>query len=190
MDAPALENAAANGAGRMNRRIPLLSVLAVALLLAAGCSDTKKKKIEEAPPIPEQALEKFSITETEGGKPHWVLEASSAQIHEAEKRVLLQLPRVKFYQKGEYVSTLVAEQGRINTDTYDIWGEGKCTVTTARGESLDTSNLHYRSDVQKIVTDDKVKLTRPDETVYGQGMEATPDLQSIVIRNQRTEVRR
>ncbi len=160
--------------------------------LAAGCSGnlakTPNSRIEEAPPIPEQAIEKFSVTETEEGKPHWVLEASTAQIMEKEKKVLLQMPRISFYQNGEYVSTLVAAKGRINTGNYDIWAEGPCTIDTAKGERLETSNLHYRSDIQKIVTDDKVTLTREDEVVKGQGMEATPDLSSIIIRKQRVEV--
>ena len=170
----------------------LIVIFSVFLAMAAGCGNgdapAKKNRIEEAPPIPEQAIEKFSVTETEGGKPHWVLEASSAQIMELEKKVLLQMPRVRFYQKGEYVSMLVAAKGRINTANYDIWAEGKCTMDTAKGERLDTRNLHYRSDIQKIVTDDKVTLTRKDEVIYGQGMEATPDLSSIIIKKQRVEV--
>jgi LPS export ABC transporter protein LptC len=174
------------------KETPMRNSLFILMTIAlfSSCGENRKRPIEEAPPIPEQAIEKFSITETEGGKPHWVLEAASAQIMESEKRAVLQLPRVKFYQKGEYVSTLVASKGRINTENYDIWGEGKCTLTTAKGETLETSNLHYRSDIQKIVTEDNVKLTRPNETIYGQGMEATPDLASIIIKKQRTEVRR
>lgn len=147
------------------------------------------KQTLNAPPLPEQAIEKFSVTETEAGKPHWVLEASSAQILENQKRVYLQSPVIKFYEKGNYVSTLVAQKGRINTENYDIWGEGQCTLDTAKGEKLETSNLYYRSDIKKIVTEDKVKLIRPNEVVYGKGMEASPDLESIKIRNQRVEMK-
>ena len=172
----------------MHRFGAVVAAIVVAMLFSS-CGEGRKK-IEEAPPIPEQALEKFTVTETEDGKPHWVLESSSAQIMESEKKVVLQFPRVKFYQKGEYVSTLVAARGRINTETYDILGEGKCTLTTAKGEKLETDNLQYRSDTQKIVTDDKVKLTRDNEIIRGQGLEATPDLESIIIRDQTTELKK
>jgi LPS export ABC transporter protein LptC len=163
--------------------------LAVLALLVTACADRKQATIEEAPPFPEQALEKFTITETESGQPHWVLEAASAQIMEQEKRALLQLPRVKFYENGVYTSTLVAARGRINTETYDIWADSGCVITTAKGEVLETSNLEYRAATKKVYTNEAVKITRPNEIVYGHGMEATPDLESIIIRKQRTEVR-
>lgn len=167
-------------------------IIVIFLLLAglSACGDHKKPGVEEAPPIPEQALEKFTVTETENGRPHWVLEAASAQIVEAEKKALLQQPRIKFYENGSYVSTLVAEKGRINTDSYDIWGEGKCVLDTSKGERLETSNLHYRSDIKKIVTDENVTLTRPKEIIYGKGFEATPNLENIVIKKQRMLLKR
>lgn len=153
-----------------------------------SCS-SKKHTVDEHPAVPEQAIESFSAAETKDGRRNWTLDAESAQIIETEKTAILSSPKIKFFQEGEYVSTLSSEKGRINTETYDIWGEGGCLLTTVKGERLETKNLHYRSDIKKIVTDDKVKLVRPNEIIYGEGMEATPDLESIVIKKQRVEVR-
>lgn len=196
MDAPALEDAAdgyrVTDMHLKKRTLIIITaaiIAVIALSLHLSLQERGKARTELVPAIPEQALEKFSITETEGGKPHWVLEASSAQILESQKKVLLQLPVVKFYEKGEYVSTLVAASGRINTETYDIWGEGKCTLTTTKGERLETSNLRYRADQKKILTDEQVTLVRADETIYGKGMEASPDLSLIKIRSQRVELK-
>jgi len=161
----------------------------VFLLVFYSFESAKKDKIEKPPPIPEQAIERFNVTETEKGQPHWVLDADSAQILETQKKVLLTSPKIKFYEAGKYVSTLVAANGRINTENYDIWGDGKCVLTTVKNERLETSNLHYRSDIKKVVTTEKVKLIKPDETIYGEGMEATPDLESITIKKQRVEVK-
>lgn len=162
---------------------------AVFLMVFYSFESSKKDKDEKLPPIPEQAIEKFNITETEKGVPHWVLDASTAQILESEKKVLLSSPIIKFYENGKYVSTLVAAKGRINTENYDMWGDGNCLLTTAKGETLETSNLHYRSDVKRVFTDEKVKLVRPDETIYGVGLEATPDLETILIKKQRVEMK-
>lgn len=171
----------------------LLSVAAVigaALLMAFySFESTRKEGEEKLPPIPEQAIEKFNVTETEKGQPHWVLEASTAQILEHQKRVMLTLPVIKFYEGGSYVSTLSAAKGRINTDNYDIWGDGDCLLTTAKGETLETSNLYYKSDVKRVFTDEKVKLVKPEETIYGVGLEATPDLEFIKIKKQRVEMK-
>lgn len=166
-----------------------LALLFGIILYISRLGTTAADKSLNAPPLPEQAIENFSVTETEGGKPRWVLDASSAQILENKKRVLLQAPVIKFYEKGEYVSTLVAQKGRINTDNYDIWGDGQCTLDTAKGERLETSDLYYKSGAKKIVTREKVKLIRPNEVVYGKGMEASPDLETIKIRNQRVEMK-
>lgn len=172
---------------------PLLNYGAGILLLCAclhGCgSEVSSTKIMEAPPIPEQALEQFTVTETEKGQPHWVLNAASAQINESQKRAVLQFPRVKFYENGQYVSTLVAARGVINTENYDITGEGACTLDTVKGERLETSDLRYRSDTKKIVTNAPVTLIRDGETIHGTGMEATPDLETIIIRKQRVELK-
>ncbi len=159
------------------------------LLVFYSFESAKKDKLEKPPPIPEQAIEKFNVTETEKGLPHWVLDADSAQILEIEKKVLLSSPRIKFYQNGKYVSTLVAASGRINTENYDIWGDSRCVLTTIKDERLETRNLHYRSDIKKVVTQEKVKLIKPDEIIYGEGMEATPDLETITIMKQRVEVK-
>ena len=167
-----------------------VAVLGVLFLLVFySFESAKKDEVEKPPPIPEQAIEKFNVTETEKGLPHWVLDADSAQILESQKKVLLTSPIIKFYQDGKYVSTLVASKGRINTDNYDIWGEGRCVLTNIKNETLETSNLHYRSDIKMVVTKEKVKLVKPDETIYGEGMEATPDLESIKITKQRVELK-
>lgn len=195
MDAPAVEDRTRGtecACGKSGRARGMNRIFAASVILALGalaaCTDTKKKALER-PPLPEQALEKFSVTETKGGKTHWVLEAASAQILDQEKKALLQSPLVKFFENGEQVSTLTAARGRINTETYDLWGEGECVLSTVKGERLETSNLYYASDAQKIRTDDPVKLIRPDEVVYGKGMEATPDLENITIKKQRVEVK-
>ncbi|OGS17921.1 MAG: LPS export ABC transporter periplasmic protein LptC [Elusimicrobia bacterium RIFOXYA2_FULL_50_26] len=163
-------------------------ILLLSALFFTSCA--KREEItNDNPAVPEQAIEQFTVMETRHGKPSWTLDAASAQIIETEKIAIVQSPKIMFYQEGKYVSTLVAERGRINTETYDIWGEEKCIVTTAKGERLETRNLHYRSDIRKIITDEKVKLVRPQEIIYGQGMEATPDLESIIIKKQRVELK-
>lgn len=163
------------------------AALAVYVLFSTGAGP--KDKSGDVRDIPEQAIDKFTVSETEAGKPKWVLEAASAQIDDQQKRALLQAPVIKFYENGAYVSTLVSERGRINMENYDIVGEGACTLDTVKGERLESSNLHYQSSTKLITTIERVKLVRPSEIVYGTGMEASPDLSSIKIRKQRVEVR-
>jgi LPS export ABC transporter protein LptC len=157
----------------------------ITALIALSSCEKHSAKLEVPPAMPEQGLEKFSVSETRQGKPNWVLEAVSAQILEKEKRVLMQKPEIKFYQEGAYSSTLTAKKGRINTANYDIWADGDCELKTVKGETLTTSNMVYTSSTSKVSTNEFVRIVRPDEIIEGIGMEASPNLEDITIRKQR-----
>ncbi|MCX5782482.1 MAG: LPS export ABC transporter periplasmic protein LptC [Elusimicrobia bacterium] len=165
----------------------IYSFIFLTTLIFIGCNNNNIP-IKEVTQVPDQAIENFTVTETVSGKRHWVMEAPSAKIFEEQKKAILISPAIKFYKKGEYLSTLTAEKGSIDMNTYDITGEGKCFLNTAKGENLETTNLKYLSQAQKIVTDEKVKIVQKGNTVYGKGLEATPDLSTITIKNQTTEI--
>lgn len=165
-----------------------IGFLAVMFLILSACDTKKETANAGSGSVKKQVVEGFSISETNKGTPNWVLDASRAEIYEDQKRVLLKSPDIKFYQEGKYSSRLTASSGRINTENYDIWGDSDCVLTTTNGETLITSNLHYRSDIKKVVTDDNVKLIKPNETIYGKGLEATPDLKSVIIKKQTVEM--
>jgi LPS export ABC transporter protein LptC len=164
-----------------------ISFVLLMLVILPGCRQ-ERTIIEETPPMAEQAVEKFVITETEEGKLKMVLESESAVIDEEKKRALLKLPRVKFYEKGEYVSTLITESATINLDTYDVICHGKCTVDTANNEHLQTTDLQYNAKKDIVFSKNDVKLTRREEVVYGKGFEADTKLDKIIIKKQRAEL--
>lgn len=168
--------------------IGFILVCSAILMIFYSYEGKKKEVIEDTPAAPEQGIEKFSVTETEGGNPHWILDAAYAQILEKEKKILLQSPIIKFFENGKYVSTLTASKGRVNTENYDIWGDGECTLDTIKGDKLKTSDLYYNAAAKIISTDKKVKFIRANETIYGEGMETTPDLETIKIKKQRVEL--
>jgi LPS export ABC transporter protein LptC len=146
---------------------------------------TKKTAVEETPPISEQTIEEFTITETHGGKLGMILKAESAIVNESESIVHLKLPIIKFYDKGSYILTFVAESADINMDTYDIKGNGKCTVNNANNEYLQTENLIYNAKKELIYSYNNVKITRPNETVYGTSFKSDTKLDKVIIKNQR-----
>ncbi|MDR1942426.1 MAG: LPS export ABC transporter periplasmic protein LptC [Endomicrobium sp.] len=167
-------------------RYKILSVVLAAFFAAAGSGcKTEKTVIEETPPMPEQAIEKFTVTETESGKLKMILESQSAVINEDNKTANLKLPRVKFYRDGLYASTLVSESADVNLETYDISGHGKCTVETANNEYLQTTDLNYNAKDEMIYSVNDVKMTRGNETITGKGFETDVKLDKVVIKKQR-----
>ena len=193
VDASAVEDPSSTVRSSMIRKIRFLfqerGVLIFFLCVLFGACEMKKIPMKEVSEIPDQAIENFTITETMSGKKHWVVESPSAKIFEDQKKAFLQKPVMTFYNKGRYVSTLTADRGFIDLSNYDIIGEGRCSLATAKGENLDTTNVHYLSQAKKIVTDERVKLVKVGIVVFGKGLEATPDLETITIKHQTTELK-
>jgi LPS export ABC transporter protein LptC len=160
-------------------------MLALFSFFLFGCK-SEENVIEETPPMSEQAIEKFTITQTDEGKLKMILEAESAIIDDSKNIAHLKLPVIKFYDKGEYVSMLVTESAIINMETYDVRGIGKCTVDSAKNEHLQTTDLMYDAKKELIYSDNDVKIVRPKEIVYGTSFKADTKLDNIVIKNQRT----
>jgi LPS export ABC transporter protein LptC len=154
------------------------------VFLFSGCA-SKKVVIEEAPQ--ERAIEKFSMAQTEDGKLKMMLEAESADINESENSANLKLPEVKFYDKGEYVSTLNAERAIINLETYDVKGIGRCVIVTADNEHLETTDLMYNAKESLLYSDNDVKIEKTGHNrISGKGFNANTKLQTITIKNQHT----
>jgi LPS export ABC transporter protein LptC len=150
-----------------------------------GCK-SKKTIAQEAPSTFEQTIEKFFITQTDKGKIKITIESESVIINENENIAYLKHPLVKFYDKGKYASTLIADEGTINTLTYDIKGMGKCTIDSANNEHLQTSELFYDAKKELLYSDRDVEIIRPGETVRGTSFKSDTKLDKIIIKKQRT----
>ncbi|MDR1474081.1 MAG: LPS export ABC transporter periplasmic protein LptC [Endomicrobium sp.] len=147
---------------------------------------SEKVVIEEMPPMSEQTIEKFTITQTENGKLKMMLEAESAIIDENTNIAHLNLPIVKFYDNGNYASTLIAQKADVNLDTNDVKGIGKCIVDTANKEHIQTTDLMYNAKKNLLYSDNDVKIKKPGHTIFGTRFDADIKLEKVTIRNQRT----
>ncbi|MDR0618220.1 MAG: LPS export ABC transporter periplasmic protein LptC [Endomicrobium sp.] len=164
-----------------------LVFISLIFIILFGCKE-KKIIIDETPPISEQAIEKFTITQTNEGKLKMILEAESATINEETQIANLKLPIVKFYNNGGYASTLVAERAKINMETYDIQGVGKCTIDTIDNEQLQTTDLMYDASKELIYSNRDIVITNPGQKIYGTSFHSDTKLDNIIIKDQRTVI--
>jgi LPS export ABC transporter protein LptC len=167
------------------RFILCFSAFFLFFLFLGGCK-SEKIVIEEMPLLSEQSIEKFTITQIEDGKLKMIIEAESAIIDEKGSIAHLKLPIVQFYDKGNYVSTLITESADINLETYDVKGIGKCVIDTANNEHLQTKDLMYNAKKNLIYSDNNVKIKKHGRTIYGMRFDADTKLETITIKNQRT----
>ena len=166
----------------------------LAALLFVSCS----RKIETEMPEAEQVIENFTAFESDAGKRIWDLNARKAYVQESENFVLAKDFKVRFYRKGwesshspgrkeEDIidSVLTANSGKIDMQKNDFSTEGKTKVKTSDGETLECEDLRYVAEEKKIFTDSQFTLIRKDSVIKGTGLEATPDLSVVIVKNNR-----
>ncbi len=155
--------------------------------LAIGCGPGGQDTADTAPssgPQPEQKLLNYRLIESEAGVRRWALD--SDEMTKFPERQDVDLVRVKmdFFQHGEYFSTLVSDSGRANLKTRDVFVWGRVMITTREGRRLRTSELHF-SNVDGLIRNDVYnEFDHGPDILRGIGLEATPDLDYIEIRQE------
>lgn len=87
-----------------------------------------------------------------------------------------------FDAAGKPGSVLTARRGRVNPTTHRMQVEEKVVFTNARGERLETEELIWSQDSDRVYTDRPVRITRAQDIIYGQGLDANEDLSHYTIR--------
>lgn len=87
-----------------------------------------------------------------------------------------------FDENGQLTSTLRANYA-IYTKKDNIWkGQGKVEVKNlVDQDQLNTEELFWNPEKQKIYTDKFVTITLPTEVIYGTGLEANQDFSSYKV---------
>ncbi|MFO7654374.1 MAG: LPS export ABC transporter periplasmic protein LptC [Candidatus Krumholzibacteriia bacterium] len=165
-----------------------LAVLALAasllgLAFLAGCSKEESDGRSLGPgPHPEQRFYDYRLVESDEGVKQWLLESDEMSRFAGEQQVHLVNLHMTFYQDGEDFSSLVADSGRAHTVTKDLFAWGDVVVETRDGRRLETQELYYDNQTGLIHNDVFDRLVRGEDVVTGIGLEATPDLEYIEIK--------
>jgi len=91
--------------------------------------------------------------------------------------------QIEFYDDSKSTPT-------IPTANYDINFEKKqltelkqnVVITSPKEEILNTEQLYWDQRTKKIYTDENIKITTPQEIIYGTGMEANQDFSKYTIK--------
>jgi LPS export ABC transporter protein LptC len=78
----------------------------------------------------------------------------------------------------------VADSGRIQEKKQKFEALGDVVVTTDEGIKLQTESLRWDPQVNKIVTDDFVTITKDQNVITGYGLEADQQLKHLIIKKQ------
>ncbi len=87
-----------------------------------------------------------------------------------------------FDRRGRSGSVLTARKARILPGERRMEVTDEVVFTNARGERLETERLVWEQDSARVHTDSPVKITRSDDILYGQGLDASEDFSRYTIR--------
>jgi LPS export ABC transporter protein LptC len=153
------------------------------LALASACGP------RSAPPRADrkQSIEGLTLSQSTDGRPAWTLKSPRALLREDDKMADLESPAMEFYQDGKPVSHVTSLVGEVQTDTHDVKLSSSVVLDTYEDRSrLTTDLLFYSSKRGLFHTESAVVIHRPEGVIYGEGLEAKPDLSEIRIFHQRS----
>lgn len=152
----------------------------VLLILLFGCREREEMGVGEGR-TPTHIAEGFTLTETVSGERVWALKAEKALSYEDENLIRIYGVTLHFYKEGGvHYSTLTSNEGIVNTSTNDMQAFGDVVVISEQGR-LETSELDWVAKEGKIVTDEKVKITKGETVITGRGLESDPNLERVKI---------
>jgi LPS export ABC transporter protein LptC len=165
-----------------------LQTLAILLMTAVlGCGDSGEPASTASPGakagrVPEQQFFDYRLIESEAGVRQWVLQSEKMLKYAGEKEVHLVTMNMDFFKNGEHFSVLTADSGLANLTTKDIHTWGNVVVVTDDGRILETEELFFDNERQLIHNDVFDRFTQDGDVLTGIGLEATPDLEYIEIK--------
>lgn len=88
-----------------------------------------------------------------------------------------------FDADGHAGSQLTGRRGRIDPGKKRMEVDEKVVFINQRGEKLETEQLTWSQDSNRVYTDRPVKITRSRDIIYGEGLDAAQDFSSYTIRH-------
>lgn len=168
-------------------RVVLVFVFSAVLAVVSGCGDSGEPSQAAAPGartgrVPERQFFDYRLIESEAGIRQWALQSEKMLKFSGEKDVHLVTLHMDFFKEGGHFSVLTADSGRANLTTKDIHTWGNVIVVTDDGRRLECEELFFNNETELIHNDVFNRFTRDGDVLTGMGLEATPDLEYIEIK--------
>src|SRR3989304_8897433 len=152
------------------------------LFLSCSIEETKPPQVTSQD-TPDQILENSTTILSVGGIKSTVIKADYLIKYEKKDVTLARVIQADFFDKeGKHTSVLRADSGFIHEQRQDMEVLGNVLVITDDGLKLETSSFGWDPKINKIVTDDFVKITKKNDIITGYGLESDSELKNIKIK--------
>lgn len=168
------------------RRFVFTFLLTLIPLLLCGCHTNSPPEVEKQEVmLPDSELEDATIVFTIQGVQRMLLRADYIARYEKEDSTAARVVHADFFdEEGAHSSVLTSKFGIIKEKTKELWVSGEVVVVTDEGVKLETETLRWDPNIDRIITDDFVKVTRKEDVLTGYGMEADQELKNIKIKRE------
>lgn len=166
------------------RLAPGIRVVACAALALCGCAEKPARETSPAADGgPAQQVVDLVLRESEQGRLRWVLRADTALAYGEGEPTQLRGLHLDFYNAtGDSVrSTLTAREGEVTEARRDLVARGSVVVETPAGHRLETEELRFDHEANRVFSPLFVRLTRGGSVLTGIGLESDPELRSVRI---------
>ncbi len=148
---------------QLRRFLILILILAtgvpIALFMAyRRVSNDPEKMMEEIKSEADMVFKNVEQTALRNGIDEWRLKADSAYLIEAQKKMILEKPKVEFFLENGNNVFLTAQKGIYNLDSKDIQVSGNVVVVQS-GYTLKTKQMIYQYDERRLFTKNSVRIT-------------------------------
>lgn len=158
------------------------------LFLLIGCREKSDIKIGKRGVEAAQRIIGVKAQIKDAGQVKWQLISPEAEIFEGRNSLLVTQPNIKVYSGNELSSTLSSGTGNINLDTMDMELYNGAVAVSTTSAKISGKQFTYLSNKNLIISTMPVQIIRDGSITTGTGLEATPDLSHITIKNQRLEL--
>jgi LPS export ABC transporter protein LptC len=134
--------------------------------------------------VPDTAIERIRMTETQRGKRLWEVEADRAKLYEDKgKAILIQVVdpvRIVIYN-GDETLTSFAEKVVVDLKTKDLELIGSVRSESSQGTKMFTELVKWSAGKRQITTDAPVVIEKEGYQIRGKGMVADTSLERVTV---------
>lgn len=179
---------------RLLRRFAIFVFCAGLMFLALACEEKIKPSVLpgiDPNALPQQESWNSTVVLSDSGKVQARIRAGYIQKFDAPQETKMSRGIVVYFynDKGIQTTTLTANEGKVNEQTYDLEARGDVLVVSDDSTRLRSERLFWNNKRRLIHTPDFVSVTSPREKVQGQGFESDQRLRNYRIFKVTAQVR-
>ena len=168
------------------KKIEINNFFLIAIFFLYSCSNNPDlvKEFIVKKDLPIEIVNQANMIHTENGKVKVRVVASIIERFQNIQPALIFSDHLEVYfynDSSQLQSTLIADYASIDEEKKIMLAQNNVILISSDGKKLETDELVWDENKNKIYTDKKVKITTGKEVIYGEGFTSTPDFKQYSI---------